>query len=91
MVQSSYYVMTLWSVPLHVGMMLKENNTLKKLNLGECYTTTRGIRRSDHRFSSQYQVGNPGPVTQHDKSASCLGKNDIILLHIHVHLCMVGN
>ena len=64
-------------VPLHIGMMLKENNTLKELNLGRCRLQPEGLEeviKSVHvntKLETLYLNENTIDV----KSASCLGKN----------------
>ena len=78
-------------------MMLKENNTLKKLNLGGCKLQPEGLEevmkgvQVNTKLETLVLSGN----TIDNKRASCLGKNDIMQLcpcmyeralhHISVH------
>ena len=62
------------------GMMLKENNTLKKLNLEGCKLQPEGLEevikgvRVNTKLETLYLSAN---IIDY-KRASCLGKNDII-------------
>ena len=64
-------------VPLHTGMMLKENNTLKELYLRNCGLQPEGLEevikgvQVNTKLESLHLLWN----TIDAKSASCLGKN----------------
>ena len=74
-------------------MMLKENNTLKKLNLRKCGLQPEGLKEVIKcvQINTKLETMSLSWNTIDNKSVSSLGKNDIILLHDHAHLCMVGN
>ena len=63
-------------------MMLKKNNTLKKLDLEECDLQPEGLEEVIKGVQVNTKLENL--VLSHNtidnKRASCLGKNDIILL-----------
>ena len=67
-------------VPLHIGMMLKENNTLKELRLWDCKLQPDGLEevvkgvQVNTKLETLIFSGN----TCDNTSASYLGKNDII-------------
>ena len=71
----------LWTL-LHTGMMLKENNTLKELNLERCELQPEGLEEVIKGVQVNTKLGtlNLSLNTIDNKRASCLGKNDIILL-----------
>ena len=61
-------------------MMLKENNTLKELNLGECKLQPEGLEDviKGVQVNTKLETLVLSCNTIDNKSASCLGKNDII-------------
>ena len=64
-------------VPLHTGMMLKENNTLKVLSLWECGLQPEGLEEviKGVQVNTKLETLNLYKNTIDAKSASCLGKN----------------
>ena len=64
-------------VPLHTGMMLKENNTLKKLYLRKCGLQPEGLEEviKGVQVNTKLETLNLCENTIDAKSASCLGKN----------------
>ena len=71
----------LWTL-LHTGMMLKENNTLKDLNLYACHLKPKGLEEviKGVQVNTKLETLVLSYNTIDNKRASCLGKNDIILL-----------
>ena len=61
-------------------MMLKENNTLKELNLGWCNIQPEGLEEviKGVQVNSKLETLVLSDNTIDNKRASCLGKNDII-------------
>ena len=61
-------------------MMLKENNTLKELNLGECELQPEGIEEVIKvvQVNTKLETLDLSDNTIDNERASCLGKNDII-------------
>ena len=61
-------------------MMLKENNTLKKLNLEECDLQPEGLKEviKGVQVNTMLETLVLSYNTIDNKRASCLGKNDII-------------
>ena len=82
---------------LHTGMMLKENNTLKKLDLDGCGLQPEGLEEviKGVQVNTKLETLVLSRNTIDNKRASCLGKNDIMqvcpymyeraLHHISVH------
>ena len=78
-------------------MMLKKNNTLKKLNLEKCKLRPEGLEEVIKvvQVNTKLEILVLSENTIDNKSASCLGKNDIMqvcpymyeraLHHISVH------
>ena len=87
------YVMSV-CVPLHTGMMLKENNTLKKLDLRECGLQPEGLEEviKGVQVNTKLETLDLSYNTIEAKRASCLGKNtSTMTFHIHIHqLVMPG-
>ena len=81
-------------VPLHTGMMLKENNTLKELDLRECGLQPEGLEEviKGVQVNTKLETLNLGQNIIDAKRASCLGKNTgIMTFHAHIHqLVMPG-
>ena len=82
-------------VPLHTGMMLKENNTLKKLNLSKCGLQPEGLEEviKGVQVNTKLETLNLYNNTIDAKRASCLGKNTgtMTCFHTHIHqLVMPG-
>lgn len=81
-------------VPAHTGMMLSNNNTLKKLDILHCGLQPEGLKevingiRVNNKLETLQLSWNPIDV----KSAACLGKNTCTrMFHAHIHhLVMVG-
>ena len=67
-------------VPLHTGEMLKKNNTLPTLDLNGCKLLPEGWEEvfKGVQDNTKLETLNLSWNTIDDKSASCLGKNDII-------------
>ena len=61
-------------------MMLKENNTLKKLNLEGCGLQPEGLKEviKGVQVNTKLETLDLTNNTIDNKRASCLGKNDII-------------
>ena len=61
-------------------MMLKENNTLKKLNLRGCELQPEGLEEviKGVQVNTKLETLDLRNNTIDNKRASCLGKNDII-------------
>ena len=75
-------------VPLHTGMMLKDNTTLKVLYLGRCWPQPEGLEevikcvQVNTKLETLHLTGN----TIDAKGASCLGKNTgTMTFHTHTH------
>ena len=87
------YVMSV-CVPLHTGMMLKENNTLKKLDLRGCGLQPEGLEEviKGVQVNTKLETLSLGVNTIDAKRASCLGKNTgTMTFHTHIHqLVMPG-
>ena len=68
-------------VPLHTGMMLKKNNTLKKLNLEKCELQPEGLEEvmEGVEVNTKLETLSLSENIIDNKRASYLGKNDIIL------------
>ena len=78
-------------------MMLKENNTLKKLDLMECKLQPEGLEEviEGVQVNTMLKTLDLSGYTIDNETASCLGKNDIMqvcpymyeraLHHISVH------
>ena len=66
---------------LHTGMMLKVNNTLKKLNLHECKLQPERLEDviKGVQVNTKLETLVLSWSTIDNKRASCLGKKDIIL------------
>ena len=66
-------------VPLHTGMMLKENNTLKELDLGKCGLQSEGLEKviKGVQVNTKLEALHLSYNNIDAKSASdsCLGKN----------------
>ena len=64
-------------VPLHTGMMLKENNTLKVLDLRECGLQPEGLEEvfKGVQVNTKLETLDLSKNTIDVKRASCLGKN----------------
>ena len=76
---------------LHTGMMLKENNALKELNLGKCGLQPEGSEEviKGIQVDTKLEILDLSWSTINNKSASRLGKNDIIIImykYLEVHL-----
>ena len=67
-------------VPLHTGMMLKKNNTLKQLHLTGCGPQPEGLEEvmKGVQVNTKLETLSLLENTIDNKRASCLGKNDII-------------
>ena len=86
----------LWTL-LHTGMMLKENNSLKELDLDGCELQPEGLEEviKGVQVNTKLETLALSYNTIDNKRASCLGKNDIMqvcpymyeraLHHIFVH------
>ena len=63
------------------GMMLKENNTVKKLDLEGCELQPEGLEEviKGVQVNTKLETLDLSNNTIDNKRASCLGKNDIIL------------
>ena len=68
-------------VPLHTGMMLKENNTLKELDLRGCELQPEGLEQvmKGVQVNTKLETLYLSRNIIDNKRASCLGKDDIIL------------
>ena len=68
-------------VPLHTGKMLKENNTLKELNLWGCELQPEGLEQvmKGVQANTKLETLVLSRNIIDNKRASCLGKDDIIL------------
>ena len=68
-------------------MMLKENNTLKKLDLWGCKLQPEGLEEviKGVQVNTKLETLGMSRITIYNKRASCLGKNDIIRCGI-VHM-----
>ena len=66
-------------------MMLKENNTLKELDLRRCKLQPEGLEEmvKGVQVNTKLETLDLTNNTIDDKRASCLGRNDI---HVHVML-----
>ena len=64
-------------VPLHTGMMLKENNTLRKLYLGKCGLQPEGLEEviKGVQVNTKLETLKLTDSVIDAKRASCLGKN----------------
>ena len=62
-------------------MMLKENSTLKELNLGRCELQPEALKEviKGVQVNTMLETLDLSGNTIDNKRASCLGKNDIIL------------
>ena len=69
----------LWTL-LHKGMMLKENNILKELNLQLCKLQPEGLEKmiKGVQVNTKLDTLVLSDDTSDNKGASCLGKNDIM-------------
>ena len=68
-------------------MMLKENNTLKELNLGWCGLQPEGLEEviKGVQVNTMLETLDLSINSIDNKRASCLGKNDIMqVMSIHV-------
>ena len=68
-------------VSFHTGMMLKENNTLRKLNLQHCGLQPEGFEEvlKGVEVNTKFETLNLSVNIIDNKRALCLGKNDIIV------------
>ena len=65
-------------------MMLKENNTLKALGLEGCELQPEGLEEviKGVQVNTKLETLDLSCNIIDDKSASCLGKNDIMQVHV---------
>ena len=82
-------------------MMLKENNTLKELDLEGCELQPEGLEEviKGVQVNTMLETLDLSDNTIDDETASCLGKNDIVqvcpymyeiaLHHISVHYLLI--
>ena len=77
----------LWTL-LHTGMMLKENNTLKELYLVGCKLQPEGLEEviKGVQVNTKLETLVLSYNTIDNKRASCLGKNDIIQVHVCLYM-----
>ena len=77
-------------VPLHTGMMLKENNTLKKLYLGGCRLQPEELEEviKGVQVNTNLETLDLSDSTIDAKRASCLGKN---AFHTHIHQLVMSD
>ena len=74
------HVMSDICVPLHTGMMLKENNTLKRQYLQGCGLQPEGLEEviKGVQVNTKLEILDLSYYTIDNKRASYLGKNDIM-------------
>ena len=73
--------------PLCIGMVLKENNSLKKLNLRKCELQPEGLEQviKGVQVNTKLESLNLSGNTIDNQSASCLGKcSSIIAFSAHI-------
>ena len=73
---------SVYTCPLHTGMMLKNNDTLKQLNLGNCKLQSEGLEEvmKGVQVNTKLEILILSENTIDTRRATCLGKNDDVVI-----------